>query len=377
MRHGIALLLLTAGITLAEHRVQLTWEGTVDSITTLRIQDDRVDVDGRGNYGQPVFRFNEPLPRVNQTVRMTVNEGAGRVTILEQPRPANDYTLVVRINPRNRSRDLYSLAFEWEGSNTAYDRRGDVGRRNRTNDNFGRGNRRQDNLGDEGSVTWSGTVDNEVFVTVVNRRAFTTAVRGRNVTDQQVDFSGALPRREVITRIENVEGRGRVEMMEQPTSDNGFAAKVRVIDTGNGASFHRFTLAWDRDGNAYGQQSSSGSVLSPYPTEDAVLTPGDSNFGFNGMRWSGRVDGRVRVTVDNNRVYSQRISGGPVLNERASFSGQALRRSVGSDVSIRKLQGREDVTLVERPSSSNGYRLVFEINDDDGGADDYEVEIRW
>jgi hypothetical protein len=371
MRHGIALLLLTAGTALAEHQVQLTWEGTVDTVTTLRVQGDRVDVDSRDTRIQPTFRFNEPLPSVNQTVRMTVRGGSGRVTILEQPRPANDYTLVVRINPRNRGRDVYSLAFEWEGANTAYDRRAGVGRRSRTNENLGR---RQE-LGDVGSVTWSGTVDDEVFVTFANRRAFTTAVRGRNVSDQQANFSGALPRSEVVTRIENVEGRGRVEIMEQPSRANGFRAKVRVVDSASGSSFHRFSLSWDRDG--YGQQSSSGSVLSPYPTEGAVLTPGDSNFGFNGMRWSGRVDGHIRVTVDNGRVTSQRISGGPISNERAAFSGQQLGRYATDDVSIRKLQGREDVTLVERPTSANGYRLVFEIDDDDGGADDYEVEIRW
>jgi Zn/Cd-binding protein ZinT len=35
------------------------------------------------------------------------------------------------------------------------------------------------------------------------------------------------------------------------------------------------------------------------------------------------------------------------------------------------------VNIVEYPSGRNGFRFVFEINDTDGGADNYEVEVVW
>jgi hypothetical protein len=94
------------------------------------------------------------------------------------------------------------------------------------------------------------------------------------------------------------------------------------------------------------------------------------------MRWSGRVDGRVRVTVRGNRAWTTRVSGGPVAGEQVSFGAPLPRREV-SDVEIRKVRGRDDVETVERPSASNGYSLVFEIDDNDSGADDYVVEIVW
>ncbi len=44
---------------------------------------------------------------------------------------------------------------------------------------------------------------------------------------------------------------------------------------------------------------------------------------------------------------------------------------------IRKLRGRGQVSIVESPSEKNNYRLVFEIDDPEPGADDYEVELDW
>jgi len=33
--------------------------------------------------------------------------------------------------------------------------------------------------------------------------------------------------------------------------------------------------------------------------------------------------------------------------------------------------------MVEYPSAANHFRLVFEIVDTEGGADNYEVEVDW
>ena len=55
------------------------------------------------------------------------------------------------------------------------------------------------------------------------------------------------------------------------------------------------------------------------------------------------------------------------------------RCQLGSDVrpAIRKLRGRGQVSIVESPSEKNNYRLVFEIDDPEPGADDYEIELDW
>ena len=90
------------------------------------------------------------------------------------------------------------------------------------------------------------------------------------------------------------------------------------------------------------------------------------------IRWSGRVDNRVQVTVQGDRVSSQRLEGAEVTNERIDV-GSPLPYNAVRNVELRKIQGRGEVRILEQ----NGDRVVFEIRDGEGGAGDYEVELRW
>jgi len=42
-----------------------------------------------------------------------------------------------------------------------------------------------------------------------------------------------------------------------------------------------------------------------------------------------------------------------------------------------RIRGRGRVEIVEFPSQTNHYRLVFEITDTGEGADNYEIEVDW
>jgi CYTH domain-containing protein len=95
-----------------------------------------------------------------------------------------------------------------------------------------------------------------------------------------------------------------------------------------------------------------------------------------GMVWSGRVDGRVRVSVEGRRAWTETVNGAPVVAERADFFRDLPRRD-NDGATVRRLRGRGRVEMVEFPSRRNGYRLVFEIDDSQGGAENYEVEVGW
>jgi hypothetical protein len=185
-------------------------------------------------------------------------------------------------------------------------------------------------------------------------------------------------------QLVDAEGRGRVELVEQPTRRNGNVAIVRIQDPEGGTGQYSFRLAWG--GGSNDPYYSSGDAGYPSAGQGGVLTPGGSGVGYGNtgqlgatsgtMQWSGRVDGRVRVTVRGNRAHSTRVSGGPVQGEQVRFGG-ALPRGEVDDVEIRRLQGRDDVKIIQKPSAGNGYTLIFEIDDSDGGADDYVVEVTW
>jgi hypothetical protein len=92
--------------------------------------------------------------------------------------------------------------------------------------------------------------------------------------------------------------------------------------------------------------------------------------------WSGRVNGTIRVTVRDSSTLSQVVSGEPIRNEQTIFD-YALPHRAGLSTTIRKLQGRGTVAIVESPSEQNGFSLVFEVRDPGPGADDYMVELDW
>ena len=336
------------------------------------------------------YRFNDAL---NERARITVENRLGNATarVIEEPRRNNDFTALVEVQPRRSGWQRVSLDFYWNDRDGALSRNDGYNDRinGRTNDRRGYGTRARtnDRLGNNngsGFARWSGEVDNEVFVLLRGRQFFSTSVRGRAVYGQQVDVSNPLPRRQVYVNLQDVQGRGQVELAEQPDQSNNFTAKVRIVDQEAGAGHYSFSLAWDESGTGYnnsnsgygyGTQSSGGGILSPnggsYPGNDPYYGGGAAG----ALRWAARVDGRVRVSFRDNQAYAQRLSGQAISGEQVQFSSPLPRRAVNVDV--RKLSGRDDVSIVQQPSPNNNYTLVLEINDTSGGADVYDLEIRW
>jgi hypothetical protein len=88
------------------------------------------------------------------------------------------------------------------------------------------------------------------------------------------------------------------------------------------------------------------------------------------------VDGRVRVTLKGGASFSELLEGAPIVGEHAEIV-RALPARADLMPRIQKLRGRGRVSIVESPSEKNNYRLVFEIDDPDAGADHYEIELDW
>ena len=325
----------------AQDQPQLVWEGVVDGTSVLSVRGNRVQIDDR--EGLPVqrqrHRFFDRLPDSRQNVRMEVREGRGRVRILEQPRAENNYVLSVSIEDRQGGSSFYSLEFFWDTERGGF-----------FSPEPARGNSNPD--GDR--LTWSGRVDDEAVVECRGSECRAAVPRGNPVTRERFRFSRPLPNREATVSLDEYDGRGEVLLLEQPRRENGYTARVRIRDPKGGASDYSFTLSWTRGARA-------GSA-------DAIAR--------RGMVWSGRVDGRVRVSLERNRAWSEVVRGAPVENERADFFRDLPRRD-NDAATVRRVRGRGRVELVEYPSRRNGYKLVFEIDDGSGGAADYEIEAGW
>jgi hypothetical protein len=95
------------------------------------------------------------------------------------------------------------------------------------------------------SIAWSGDVDNGATVCIQGHHVWLEHVTGKGVTNTSVVINADLPRDvPVIVRLDRVEGRGDVEIRQQPDADNDFTARVHIDDPQRGRGHYHFVLAW-------------------------------------------------------------------------------------------------------------------------------------
>jgi hypothetical protein len=277
---------------------------------------------------------------------MQIGQARGRVRILAQPRPDNNYTLSVQIEDQSSGRAMYSLAFFWR----LPDRKSpsswlDAGSHPPRQRSLQRG---------EDRATWSGRVDDEAIIECRGRECRPQQIQGGNVERDRFTFTNPLPEREIRVSLDDVQGRGETHLIEQPNPGNGYTARVRIRDQRSGAGDYAFSLYWS----------------APRASEP------DRLFAKPGAWWSGRIDGTVRVWLNGTSGGSEVVSGAPVADERVRFERPMLNGNA-PNLAVRKVRGRGRVEIIEFPSTRNNGRVVIEIADSSGGTDQYEIEIGW
>lgn len=329
----LPVLLLPCTLPAQTARPQFVWQGRVDGNIVLHLRDNRLDV--QVQEGGPVegqrFQFHDRLPGIQQDARLEVEEGRGYAHIIEQPRLDNQYILSVAIEDRQPGSSPYSIALYWDASGALLER----------------------SAGRSGKLAWSGRVDQEAIVNCRAKSCVSETGTGAPVADAHFKFSRPLPNHDVQVRLEQPEGRGEIRLVEQPSERNHYTARVSIRDPQSGTGEYSFALVWSRD------------------SREPELRP-----PVRGLMWSGAVEGRVRVTVQGGAVLSEAVTGHPVTGERVDVLQPLPARSDLNPVA-KKLRGRGEVQIVEHPSDKNNYRLVFEIHNPEGAADDYEIEVDW
>ena len=326
--------LLLAPISLAQDRPQFVWQGDIDGTDILYLRAKHLDVQIK--EGAPVanqqFHFYDPLPDNRQDARLEVRQGRGYVHIVDQPRLENRYTLAVSIEDRQPGASSYSIALFWDASNRGFEHSGRIDQ-----------------------VTWSGRVDEEALISCVDKICKSTSGRRAPVRDEHYKFSRPLPHRDVEVSLEDKQGRGEIRLVEQPRERNSYTARVSIRDPQSGSGEYSFTLVWTRSA-----------------TNESLPVTGAEP----GMIWRGTVDGGARITIQGRSTFSEAVQRGSIAGERAD-SLRTLPARSDLHPAVKKLSGRGQVQIVEYPSETNSYRLVFEISDSASGASDYTIEVDW
>ena len=113
----------------------------------------------------------------------------------------------------------------------------------------GRGNGRWGNNGRTDNsprevYRWAGRVDKEVRIQLTGGRAYVQPVGNREVRNGNGQIVSGLPHEDGILRVERIEGRGDIDVIQQPTASNGYTATLRVRDPSSGAANYRIVAVW-------------------------------------------------------------------------------------------------------------------------------------
>jgi hypothetical protein len=229
-------LMLSATSALAAQERLFEWIGRVDGETRVYMRGNDIwtqDMDGRRNRSQA--RAYRTLPTSNGLVRVQRIDGRGDVTVIQQPSARNNYTAVIRVRDDSRRADRYRFAAYWQSSG-----RGDwgsIGDRDDRDDRWGRGN--------DGSLRWTGSVDDEVEIRIQGRNVETRRLSGNVVRDVRANLNGrALPRRDLQVSVRERQGRGTVLVVQQPGQWNGYTAVIRIRDRQGGYGYYDFDVSW-------------------------------------------------------------------------------------------------------------------------------------
>lgn len=261
-----ALLAGSASVAAAKEQPILTWRGEVDREVQIVMRGRQVGTRflGRNESGRSQAHATARLPEREGYVTVELRDGRGSAEVIQQPSARNGYTTIIRIRDDRPGGDRYRLVAYWDD-----DRRGGWGRgRGRGGDGDGVWNQRDrddderyddryDGRGRDGgydgrsggygagAVHWSGSVDDVAELRIQGRRVDLTTLSGAPVRDARYDVSGSgLPHRPVAVTIRQNGGRGAVQVLQQPTSQNGYTAIVRIRDFQGGSGWYDLDLTW-------------------------------------------------------------------------------------------------------------------------------------
>ncbi len=96
-----------------------------------------------------------------------------------------------------------------------------------------------------GTAAWSGIIDGIGEIIFSGSSSSVKHVNGNPPKEVRASFSAPLPRSPVNLTIISANGRGTIQIIQQPSSANGYTTIVRIDDSSKGGdSRYEFTLKW-------------------------------------------------------------------------------------------------------------------------------------
>jgi hypothetical protein len=231
---------------------------------------------------------------------------------------------------------------------------------------------------------WTGPVDREVQITMRGSDIWTRKVGNSESNRTRARVVSQLPRRDGQLVVQTLNGRGEVDVIQQPSSQNGYTAIVRIQDPRGGSDNYQIAGYWESyaNGDVRGNGRGRGRDNDVYRGRDGRDTRDNGQNGQIGrgnqslMHWSGNVDGELEIRIQNGRVDYRTLSGAQPTSIRSNLGNGSVPRS-NAIVSVVPSQGRGSVNVIQQPTSYNGYTTVLRVRDPQGGYGFYDFDLVW
>jgi hypothetical protein len=165
------------------------------------------------------------------------------------------YSDDVRVCARHRGLDVRATeeARRYENDRSA-NGRGDNRRDDRGNDRRSGDDRYGYGAGGRTEVyEWQGTVDKEIQIQLRGNRASVQPIGVGDMRASRGHVINGLPQRNGTLVVQRLAGRGDVDVIEQPSSRNGYTATIRIRDSRGGADNYRIAVYFESSSNGDGR----------------------------------------------------------------------------------------------------------------------------
>jgi hypothetical protein len=243
---------------------------------------------------------------------------------------------------------------------------------------------------------WNGRVDREVQITMRGSSLRTTDIGQNEPGRERSRAFSALPRQDGQVSVQVVNGRGTVDVIQQPSAQNGYTTTVRIQDPRGGADNYRLVAYWQtysngeyigrnrgrgrgHDNNGVDDNRNRDDI---YRGRDTRGNGGNNNgqYGQDGnqtaLHWSGNVDDELEIRIQNGQVNYRTVHGAQPTSIRADAGNLNMPRSNGT-LNVVQNQGRGSVSVIQQPSQWNGNTTVIRIKDPQGGYGYYDFNLIW
>jgi hypothetical protein len=239
---------------------------------------------------------------------------------------------------------------------------------------------------------WTGEVDREIQVVMRGSNVWTNTVGQNERPRARTRTYNRLPGENGQVYVQMTSGRGRADVIQQPSRQNNYTTIVRILDDRSGSADYRIAAYWqgysngdvygrgrdeydDRDGRGGragrgGRGGRGGDVYRGRDRDDDDRR--DRRSRGEALHWTGNVDGDLEIRLQNGRVDYRNLSGARPTGIRSNV-GDVNGRQESYTVQIN--QGRGDVYVVQQPQQWNGYTTIIRVRDPQSGYGHYDFSI--